>query len=66
MVVRARNATVSEDELKQFTIANGPAYAHPRRIVFVEELPLNGPGKIDRKIVEKMMLDAAPVAVGVT
>ena len=46
---------VSEEELKQFCLANGPAYAHPRRIDFVAELPLNGPGKIDRKVVQRIM-----------
>lgn len=64
MVVRARNASADEDELKKFTLANGPAYAHPRRIVFVDSLPLNGPGKIDRKIVETMMRSAAPLVAG--
>jgi len=37
------------DELKQFTIANGPAYQHPRRIWFQRTLPLAGTNKIDRK-----------------
>ena len=36
------------DELKQFTIANGPAYQHPRRIWFQPTLPLAGTNKIDR------------------
>ncbi|MBM3572197.1 MAG: long-chain fatty acid--CoA ligase, partial [Alphaproteobacteria bacterium] len=52
MVVRARNADVSEDTLKKFTIEHGPAYAHPRRVFFIDALPLNGPGKIDRKLVQ--------------
>ena len=55
LVVKAKGRDVGEDELKQFCLANGPAYAHPRRIDFVAELPLNGPGKIDRKVVERMM-----------
>jgi long-chain acyl-CoA synthetase len=55
MVVKAKGREVSEDELKQFCLANAPAYAHPRRIDFVEELPINGPGKIDRKVVQRMM-----------
>ena len=29
-------------------LERGPAYAHPRRIFTVAELPLNGAGKIDR------------------
>jgi long-chain acyl-CoA synthetase len=55
MVVKAKGRDVNEEALKQFCLANGPAYAHPRRIVFVPELPLNGPGKIDRKIVQAQM-----------
>lgn len=55
MVVKAKGRDVSEDELKQFCIENGPAYAHPRKIVFVPKLPLNGPAKIDRKIVERTL-----------
>jgi hypothetical protein len=30
----------SEDETKRFALANAPAYAHPRFVSFVEELPL--------------------------
>ena len=41
MVVRKAGSAVTEDELKQFCLANGPAYAHPRRIRLVEEIPLN-------------------------
>jgi acyl-CoA synthetase (AMP-forming)/AMP-acid ligase II len=55
MVVKARDRDVSEDELKQFSLVNAPAYAHPRRITFVDELPLNGPGKIDRKLVQQIL-----------
>jgi acyl-CoA synthetase (AMP-forming)/AMP-acid ligase II len=55
MVVKAKGRDMTEAELKQFCLANGPAYAHPRRIVFVDELPLNGPGKIDRKVVQRLM-----------
>lgn len=35
-------------EIKSFAIANGPAYQHPRRVAFVDELPLAGTNKIDR------------------
>jgi acyl-CoA synthetase (AMP-forming)/AMP-acid ligase II len=57
MVVRAKGHDVSEEELKHFFIANAPAYAHPRRIEFVNELPLNGPGKIDRKVVQRRLTE---------
>jgi long-chain acyl-CoA synthetase len=39
---------VSEAELKEWFIDKGPAYAHPRRVFFVEEFPLTGTGKVDR------------------
>ncbi len=55
LVVKAKGRDIDEDALKQFCLANGPAYAHPRRIDFAAELPLNGPGKIDRKVVQRMM-----------
>ncbi len=60
MVVKAKGRDVSEEELKQFCIANAPAYAHPRRIVFVAELPLNGPGKIYRKVVQNTLRKRFP------
>lgn len=41
--VVASDPSLSEDTLKQFAIAHGPAYAHPRRVFFVEVLPLAAP-----------------------
>jgi long-chain acyl-CoA synthetase len=35
--------------LRRFALDNGPAYAHPRAVWFVSELPLAGTNKIDRK-----------------
>ena len=48
-VVAAPGATPSEDELKAFTIDNGPAYAHPRRVFVVPEIPLTGTNKVDKE-----------------
>ena len=36
--------------VKAHALANAPAYAHPRRVFIVDELPLSGTNKIDRKI----------------
>lgn len=41
-------APLSEDDVKQFALANGPAYAHPRWVWFVDEIPLASTAKIDR------------------
>lgn len=47
-VVREPGSTLSVDALKQYALANGPAYQHPRRIAFVAELPWAGTNKVDR------------------
>ena len=47
-VVQRGGAKVTEEDLKQFALANGPAYQHPRRVFFLKELPLAGTNKIDR------------------
>jgi acyl-CoA synthetase (AMP-forming)/AMP-acid ligase II len=38
----------TEDEVKQFALDNGPAYQHPRRVFFLDQLPLAGTNKIDQ------------------
>ncbi len=53
MVVARRGAEVTEEALKRYCLANGPAYAHPRRVALVAELPLNGAGKVDRRLVQQ-------------
>jgi acyl-CoA synthetase (AMP-forming)/AMP-acid ligase II len=47
--VLRKNATATEDDLKQFALGHGPAYQHPRRVFFVDQLPLAGTNKIDQK-----------------
>jgi long-chain acyl-CoA synthetase len=48
-VVADQSANLTEKDVKSFALANAPAYRHPRMVIFVESLPLAGPGKIDRK-----------------
>jgi acyl-CoA synthetase (AMP-forming)/AMP-acid ligase II len=47
-VVEREAGRTSEDEVKQFFLGRGAPYAHPRRVVFLDALPLGGTGKIDR------------------
>ena len=47
-VIRRAGSTVDEDTIKQFVLANAPAYQHPRMVAFVDALPMSGPGKVDR------------------
>ena len=42
------------EELKQFFLANGAAYMHPRRVFLVDEMPLTSARKLDRSALRKM------------
>ena len=59
-VVPREPGSVDEEAVKRFALANGPAYAHPRRVWLVDELPLSGTNKIDRRLL------AARAAAAVT
>jgi long-chain acyl-CoA synthetase len=48
-VVPRPGTTAKEDEIKQFALAHGPAYQHPRRVFFLEQLPLAGTNKVDKE-----------------
>jgi len=47
-VIRKPGHAPSEDDIKKFSLANAPAYQHPRHVWFVEELPLASTNKVDR------------------
>ena len=47
-VVARPGRGLTEDAVKQYALAKAPAYQHPRRVVFVDELPMAGTNKIDR------------------
>jgi acyl-CoA synthetase (AMP-forming)/AMP-acid ligase II len=59
-VVPRGGAKITEEELKQFALANGPAYQHPRRVFFLKELPLAGTNKIDRERL-RQLVGSAPL-----
>jgi len=48
-VVVRPGATLDEREVKEFALAHAPAYQHPRRVWFLDALPLAGTNKIDRR-----------------
>ena len=58
-VVEREPGRTTEDEVKAFFLARGAPYAHPRRVVFVEALPLGGTGKIDRTTLTARARDLA-------
>jgi long-chain acyl-CoA synthetase len=49
-VVLRSGADPDEDAIKRYVLDNAPAYAHPRRVWFVDALPLATTNKIDRKV----------------
>ena len=49
-VVRANGADLDEQAIKTYALANAPAYQHPRRVFFVDEMPLAGTNKIDKRV----------------
>ena len=54
-VVRAAGAAVDEEQIKSYALANAPAYQHPRRVFFVDEMPLAGTNKIDKRVLAKQI-----------
>jgi acyl-CoA synthetase (AMP-forming)/AMP-acid ligase II len=53
-VIAKAGARPSEDAIKQFALANAPAYQHPRQVWFVDQLPLASTNKIDRVALGKL------------
>jgi long-chain acyl-CoA synthetase len=56
-VVPKAGRSPSEDEIKRFALANAPAYAHPRLVWFVDELPLASTNKVDRAALHRLAQD---------
>ena len=48
-VVLRPGAELDERQVKDFALAHAPAYQHPRRVWFLDALPLAGTNKIDRR-----------------
>jgi long-chain acyl-CoA synthetase len=59
-VVLKPGAAATEDELRQHFIANGPAYAHPRRVFFLDTLPVSGTNKLDRNALQERTKQELP------
>ena len=58
LVTLRAEAKADEDSIKEFTLKYGPAYAHPRRIIITDRLPVGGTGKVDRQAA-KLYIDNA-------
>jgi len=57
-VVATAEDRPTEEEIRQFCLAHGAPYAHPRRIFFLDALPLGGSGKVDRAALTRLTQEA--------
>ncbi|HEY2526941.1 MAG TPA: class I adenylate-forming enzyme family protein [Xanthobacteraceae bacterium] len=53
-VIRRPGRVPDAEDVKRFALAHAPAYAHPRFVWFVEELPLASTNKLDRVALKQM------------
>ena len=61
VVARDPDAPPSEGEVKRFCLERGAPYAHPRRVIYLERLPLGGTGKLDRTALRRMAADLGTI-----
>lgn len=55
-VVLEKGKTASQEELIEHSLNNGPAYQHPRKIWFLDTMPLAGTNKINKKYLEQLAI----------
>lgn len=58
--VVSRGNSLTEADVKEFFLARGPAYAHPRRVFFIDKLPLSSTNKLDRGTLESEVKGLLP------
>ena len=64
-IVKRKGSTLTEADVKAHSLANAPPYQYPRQVHFVDSMPMNGVGKIDRKVLEAraaQLRESAPEA----
>ena len=59
-VVLRPGANLSESDVKGYALANAPAFQHPRRVLFLAELPLAGTNKVDRRLLRRLAQGEQP------
>ena len=59
-VVLRPGANLSESDVKGYALANAPAFQHPRRVMFLAELPLAGTNKVDRRLLRRLAQGEQP------
>ena len=56
-IVPSAPGRTSAEEIKQFFLKYGAPYAYPRRIYFLDSMPLGGTGKVDRAQLVKLAVE---------
>jgi long-chain acyl-CoA synthetase len=59
-VVRVNGADIDEQAVKSYALANAPAYQHPRQVIFIDEMPLAGTNKIDKRALAQHLAKQIP------
>jgi long-chain acyl-CoA synthetase len=59
-VVLEPDLGATEDQLRRHALDNGAAYAHPRRVFFMDALPLSATGKLDRGALQRRAAELLP------
>ncbi|MGE8701177.1 MAG: class I adenylate-forming enzyme family protein [Achromobacter sp.] len=57
-VVPAAPGVLTEDAVKQHVLTHAPAYQHPRRVWFLDALPLASTNKVDRNLLKQRARNA--------
>jgi acyl-CoA synthetase (AMP-forming)/AMP-acid ligase II len=56
-VVARPGVEIGENEIRQYTLQEGPAYQHPRCVWFLDQLPLAGTNKVDRNALSRLAME---------
>jgi acyl-coenzyme A synthetase/AMP-(fatty) acid ligase len=59
-VVLRPGQQATEQTLKEYALEYGPAFQHPRRVFFLERMPLAGTNKIDQAALRKLAAQTPP------
>lgn len=51
-IVKRADSALGEDDVKQHVLRNAPPYQHPRKVIFLPEIPVTNVGKVDRRALE--------------
>jgi len=58
-VVKTPGTAPTEAEIKAFALEHGPAFAHPRFVIFADTIPVAGTHKVDRReLIERATAEA--------